>query len=122
MDTDDLRQRSSSVSEGVPRRSNSRVFLGLDALRSSALPNPRRRSSGGNSVQGGATAVPGLGRKDSTRAPTRSIPSPAPSPIPPQFRTLESYNARNVAAALDQSGGQVDDAWQQVCVRVLPLL
>jgi len=123
METAEQRHRSSSLTEGAPRRSNSRVFLGLEALRSNvALPNPRRRSSGGQSVQGAAGSIPGLGRKDSTRAPTRTIPSPIPSPIPPQFRTLDSYNARNVAAALDQSASSVDDAWQQVCVRVLPLL
>ncbi|GAA5922046.1 hypothetical protein JCM3775_003474 [Rhodotorula graminis] len=122
MDAVEQRLRSSSLTEGAPRRSNSRVFLGLDALRSNvALPNPRRRSSGGQSVQGGAGSIPGLVRRDSTRAPTRAIPSPVPSPIPPQFRTLDSYNARNVAAALDQSASSVDDAWQQVCVRVLPL-
>lgn len=43
----------------------------------------------------------------------------------PQLRALESYNARNVAAALDPlnlQSRQTDDVWQQVCIRVLPLL
>lgn len=41
------------------------------------------------------------------------------------MKTLDSYNARNVAAALDQGldqGRMIDDVWQSVCVRVLPLL
>ncbi|BGP42226.1 hypothetical protein JCM10449v2_006231 [Rhodotorula kratochvilovae] len=116
------RQRSSSVGKPQPQRSNARIALGL-------LPNPRRRSSGGTSfVQGGAatqskTALPVFGRKDSARAGSRAISPSAPSPIPPQLRALDSYNARNVAAALDQGGDlrQIDDVWQQVCVRVLPL-
>lgn len=43
----------------------------------------------------------------------------------PTLKTLDSYNARNVAAALDQGtdqGRMVDDVWQTVCVKVLPLL
>ncbi|GAA6003959.1 hypothetical protein JCM10207_006486 [Rhodosporidiobolus poonsookiae] len=43
--------------------------------------------------------------------------------ILPTLRSLDSYSARNVAAALDQGveAKQTDDVWQQVCVRVLPL-
>ncbi|GEM10611.1 hbrB-like family protein [Rhodotorula toruloides] len=45
------------------------------------------------------------------------------SPGVPVFRTLESYSAKNVAAAFEPvvDKRQVDDVWQQVCVRVLPL-
>ena len=43
----------------------------------------------------------------------------------PTLKTLDSYNAKNVAAVLDQGidqGRMIDDVWQSVCVRVLPLL
>ncbi|KAM0790692.1 hypothetical protein ACM66B_004550 [Microbotryomycetes sp. NB124-2] len=43
----------------------------------------------------------------------------------PQLKNLESYSARNVAAALEPTGSaqsrSTDDVWQTVCVRVLPL-
>ncbi|KAK4052385.1 hypothetical protein OIV83_002187 [Microbotryomycetes sp. JL201] len=43
----------------------------------------------------------------------------------PQLKNLESYSARNVAAALEPTGSTLarltDDVWQTVCVRVLPL-
>ncbi|GAA6046973.1 hypothetical protein JCM3770_003458 [Rhodotorula araucariae] len=115
------RQRSSSFGDAPPQRSSARIALGL-------LPNPRRRSSGGNSfVQGGTASqtkvvLPAFGLRDSARPGTRAVSPPAPSPAP-QLRTLDSYNARNVAAALDQGGDprQIDDVWQQVCVRILPL-
>ena len=40
------------------------------------------------------------------------------------LKSLDSYNARNVAAALENGGEgrNVDDVWQNVCIRVLPLL
>lgn len=42
----------------------------------------------------------------------------------PVLKGLDSYNSRNVAAALEGGGTerQLDDVWQSVCVRVLPLL
>lgn len=54
---------------------------------------------------------------------TPTLPSTT-SPVVPVFRTLESYSAKNVAAAFEPvvDTRQVDDVWQQVCVRVLPLL
>ncbi|BGP10050.1 hypothetical protein JCM10049v2_005933 [Rhodotorula toruloides] len=53
---------------------------------------------------------------------TPTLPSTT-SPVVPVFRTLESYSAKNVAAAFEPvvDTRQVDDVWQQVCVRVLPL-
>lgn len=43
----------------------------------------------------------------------------------PVLKGLDSYSSRNMAAALEGGGGterQLDDVWQSVCVRVLPLL
>jgi hypothetical protein len=70
-----------------------------------------------------------LGRRDSqsTGSFLRSpgIGTSSQSNLVPTLKTLDSYNARNVAAALDQGvdqGRMIDDVWQSVCVRVLPLL
>lgn len=41
--------------------------------------------------------------------------------ITPAIRSLDSYNAKTVAAALDTDAKGIDDAWQAICVRVLPL-
>lgn len=40
----------------------------------------------------------------------------------PSLRTYESYSSKNVAAALESGMEVLDDEWQQVVVRVLPLL
>ncbi|GAA6029182.1 hypothetical protein JCM8097_001640 [Rhodosporidiobolus ruineniae] len=115
------RQRSSSLSD-APARTNGRVGGTNEAP---SLMGARRRSSGGRAgtaqSKGGAF---GLGRRDSSRAPFRSPPLPAHSQSGsalPTLRTFESFGARNVAAALDPGIEQLDDEWQQVCVRVLPL-
>ncbi|GAA6021584.1 hypothetical protein JCM11491_000266 [Sporobolomyces phaffii] len=85
----------------------------------SANSSFRRRSSAGGV---GAASTPG------------THPHPHPflrSPVlvvdhVPTLKTLDSYNARNVAAALDSGlpldhARTIDDVWQNVCVRVLPL-
>ncbi|GAA5939572.1 HbrB domain-containing protein [Sporobolomyces koalae] len=130
------RQRSSSFSDNLAFKSAQRVF-GLTAPDTassgglSANSSFRRRSSGGNvplsastSLRTNASSI-GLGRRDSQFLKAAStITSPSTSGNVPTLKTLDSYNARNVAAALDQGidqGRMIDDVWQSVCVRVLPL-
>ncbi|GAA6000650.1 uncharacterized protein JCM10292_000527 [Rhodotorula paludigena] len=129
-DTARERTRSASVTDGAVARSNSRIAQSLDALRAAAQLAPtRRRSSGGVSLVAGAQpatkgVLPGFGRRDSTRSSAKlALSTSSTSPAPPQLRTFESYNARNVAAALEPGADarQSDDVWQQVCIRVLPL-
>lgn len=55
---------------------------------------------------------------------TPALPSSSTATIPPTFKSLESYSSKNVAAALEPGPSEVrqlDDVWQAVCVRVLPL-
>lgn len=119
------RKRSSSVTDGV-QRTNSRIAQGIAA----SLAPTRRRSSGlgeqaGSSAGVGRLSFSGLGRVASVRPGQRTPTLPSStSPVVPVFRTLESYSAKNVAAAFEPvvDTRQVDDVWQQVCVRVLPLL
>ncbi|BGP02009.1 HbrB [Rhodotorula toruloides ATCC 204091] len=118
------RKRSSSVTDGV-QRTNSRIAQGIAA----SLAPTRRRSSGlgeqaGSSAGVGRLSFSGLGRAASVRPGQRTPTLPSStSPVVPVFRTLESYSAKNVAAAFEPvvDTRQVDDVWQQVCVRVLPL-
>lgn len=117
---DTLRPPSSrQASNPAPPQSLSPPSLtATDRQRSSSfsLPNSthssfRRRSSANNATQP-------LIRKDSQNTTLGG------GTVPP-LKTLDSYNARNVAAALDQGldqGRMIDDVWQSVCVRVLPLL
>lgn len=149
----DPRQRSSSFSDNPAFKSAQRA-LGLAPSDTSsaggglsANSSFRRRSSGGanpggatrsQSVLSTASSLTGLGgttRRDSQSNPLTS-PSflKSPNPLPPSsslngnvptLKTLDSYNAKNVAAVLDQGidqGRMIDDVWQSVCVRVLPLL
>lgn len=145
----DARQRSASVADSHTQH---RHGLGDALTRAANLLVPHRKKSegptssdpaAGNNVNrnappdavgangtgpyGSHGPIP-LGRTSTFRLRTPVISgsttaSPAPSPVP-QLRALESYNARNVAAALDPSlqTRQTDDVWQQVCIRVLPLL
>lgn len=104
------------------------------------LPPSRRKSTGPGAAAAAATASgqplstqpyqyplngpagkgPVLGRTATFRLRN---PNPAANPSAQQ-RALDSYNARNVAAALDPNlqTRQTDDVWQQVAIRVLPLL
>ncbi|GAA5879264.1 hypothetical protein JCM1840_004674 [Sporobolomyces johnsonii] len=128
------RQRSSSFSDAAPHavpRANtiSDPFDHRPPSRTAAAIPFRRRSGGGTGITlgGGSNASHkgssiGLGRRDSSRAPFRSPPQGSSGTVP-TLRSLESYNARNVAAALEPGTElrQIDDVWQMVCVRVLPL-
>lgn len=89
------------------------------------------------SLAGSGRASPALSmgsrrslRTNSQRGSSRMIPPPLSSTtssglsshVPPALKNLDSYSSRNVAAALEADTRQVDDVWQAVCVRVLPLL
>ena len=149
----DQRQRASSFSENLAQRvlggggGGSSTPSTTNGGGLSANSSFRRRSSGG----GGGTHS-SIGRRDSqTTTTTNAASSFLRSPIlggsnsgggggialnssasssnlgglVPTLKTLDSYNARNVAAALDQGldqGRMIDDVWQSVCVKVLPLL
>lgn len=64
-----------------------------------------------------------LGREKSGRSSYRASPIPGSSQLGlPALPSLESYSKKNVAAALESGMEQLDDEWQQVVVRVLPLL
>ncbi|ORY75964.1 HbrB-like-domain-containing protein [Leucosporidium creatinivorum] len=68
--------------------------------------------------------LPPSQRNTSFRSPT--IPSTGSSLTNPPslFKSLDSYSSRNVSAALEPGPSevrQIDDVWQAVCVRVLPL-
>ncbi|GAA5986126.1 hypothetical protein JCM10908_006421 [Rhodotorula pacifica] len=134
----DYRQRSASVSQA-----NETHRHGFGETLSRFLAPSRKKSSstavptslnGAIATNGlaGPPPVP-LGRTSTFRLRTPVIPgtatlasggpSSSSSPAVPQLRALDSYNARNVAAALDPNlqTRQTDDVWQQVCIRVLPL-
>ncbi|GAA5823185.1 hypothetical protein JCM11251_007514 [Rhodosporidiobolus azoricus] len=125
------RQRSSSLSDTVGGRTNGRVTS--NPLDTPSLAASRRRSSGGVSsvLNGGksGSAFGGLGRRDSSRAGASKTPPLNSSNqlgggsggFLPALRSFESYSTRNVAAALESGTEQIDDEWQQVCVKVLPL-
>lgn len=93
------------------------------------------------SATGRTISQPGSGRASpSLGSSTRSIRQPTPGyagsiapmrtgsssgAIPHSIKSLDSFNSKNVAAALLGSSGevkQIDDVWQNVCVRLLPLL
>lgn len=82
---------------------------------SPALSLGSRRSLRTNSQRASARMPPPLSSTMSTGASTYG---------PPSLKNLDSYSSRNVAAALEPGADarQVDDVWQAVCVRVLPLL
>ncbi|GAA5931557.1 hypothetical protein JCM1841_005546 [Sporobolomyces salmonicolor] len=129
------RQRSSSFSDATPRgiprantvndpfdhRPPSRTAAAIPFRRTSGGGTGTALSGGSNMSQKGSSI--GLGRRDSSRAPFRSPPPGSSSGTVPTLRSLESYNARNVAAALEPGTElrQIDDVWQTICVRVLPL-
>ncbi|KAK4701973.1 hypothetical protein P7C70_g4252, partial [Phenoliferia sp. Uapishka_3] len=118
------RQRATSFGEQTPKPS----FRQL-APESPVAPS----SSSVRSMFGGAPAPPqpGSGRASPNLSiqirPVRQNSYPA-APVragsaTSPLKTLESYNARNVAAALENGleGRPNDDVWQSVCLRVLPL-
>ncbi|GAA5897456.1 HbrB domain-containing protein [Sporobolomyces salmoneus] len=148
------RQRSSSFSENLaqrvlglatPSNDNTTSAGGGGGLSSHSSSFRRRSSGGGGQTMRASSSSLGLGRKDSQnttastaggsflRSPilggTNSTSSNGLSLAGgslgvPTLKTLDSYNARNVAAALDQGmdqGRMIDDVWQSVCVKVLPL-
>ncbi|GAA5876610.1 hypothetical protein JCM3774_005999 [Rhodotorula dairenensis] len=113
----DPRHRSASVAESATHH---RHGLGDALSRAANLLAPHRKKSTG------PTPVDPLAGNNNTNQhhviSGSATASPALSPVP-QLRALESYSARNVAAALDPAlqTRSTDDVWQQVCIRVLPL-
>lgn len=68
--------------------------------------------------------LPPSQRNTSFRSPTLPAAGSSLSNLPPTFKSLDSYSSRNVSAALEPGPSevrQIDDVWQAVCVRVLPL-
>ena len=146
--TDADRKRAQSFGEQTPRasarplggelgpNSGPRSMFG-GAGGGPAVGLPRKDSSLAVSSQlTSGRASPSLSVA-SSRPVTRHASNPGPPSRPMRassgsgstqttspLKTLDSYNARNVAAALENSseGRPVDDVWQGVCIRVLPLL
>ncbi|GAA5876935.1 hypothetical protein JCM8547_006314 [Rhodosporidiobolus lusitaniae] len=115
------RQRSSSLSDAWARTT------GKTRAEAPSLATARRRSSGGV-VQAAATGGKSgmlnaaLGRRESKTAyRSPNLGGSSGLGTLPTLRSFESYSSRNVAAALEPGMEQLDDEWQQVCVRVLPL-
>lgn len=139
MAADYERQRSSSFSDLTPR-GNARTLPSVEG--DLAPPPSQLRSlfsapgSVGSSVslalnssrKGSALSirdpVSGSGRASPAFSTVRAAVRQNSGSTP--FRSLEAYSQRNVAAALesgaDLSVRPIDDVWQAVCVRVLPLL
>ena len=82
---------------------------------SPALSIGSRRSARTNSQRGASRMPPPL---------ASTISSGPSSYVHPTLKNLDSYSSRTVAAALEPGAEarQVDDVWQAVCLRVLPLL
>lgn len=91
---------------GPPARSSLSIGESSHSGRVSPAPPPPPPSRG-NSLPNNSTG----------RLHRPSTPSG-----PPVLRTLDSYSARNVAAAMEGGVDKLDDVWQSICVRVLPLL
>ena len=146
----DERPRSSSLSDATLRgatrplsdaRVGSSVTVGGAALGGSGGPPalPRKESEriaqDGGSQPASGRASPALSsrslragsssqRAGSFRSPTMPSSSVSAMTQPPTFKTLDSYTSRHVVAALEPGPSEVrgiDDVWQAVCVRVLPL-
>jgi hypothetical protein len=148
----DERQRSSSSSDTTPRAARSlasaqtasssqSVFggnngkSGGDGAGGGTGPPSFPRKDSGVSVrdvaQPSGRASPALSLSRSLRATQASRPPFRSPPIPTgsasntsTLKNLDSYSASRVAAALEPGAEvrQLDDMWQMVCVRVLPLL
>lgn len=104
-----------------------------------ALPRhnngPSTREAGSQPTSGRASPVLSLSsrslrtlppsqRNTSFRSPTLPTAGSSSSNLPSTFKSLDSYSSRNVSAALEPGPSevrQIDDVWQAVCVRVLPL-
>ncbi|KAM0748709.1 hypothetical protein T439DRAFT_349406 [Meredithblackwellia eburnea MCA 4105] len=78
---------------------------------SPALSIQTHRTTRQGSISSNAPSRPVRGNSGSTQLQS------------PLKTTLDSYSAKNVAAALENGaeGRQVDDVWQAICIRVLPL-
>lgn len=108
-----------------PSRLQSAVSLGDQAavaapakLRKGSLPSVSSGSILRKQSTGSTTnLIPSHGR--SVRLPSTTSTTAS---VTPAFRSLAgSYSARTVAAALDTDHKSINDAWQAICVRVLPL-
>lgn len=113
--------------------------LGAAAGHLPALPRhnsgPGTRDTGSQPASGRASpalslssrslrTLPPSQRNTSFRSPTLPSAGSSLSNLPPPFKSLDSYSSRNVSAALEPGPSevrQIDDVWQAVCVRVLPL-
>ena len=136
--------RSYSVSgQRSPVETPPGTASGNDGPSSFARPPTRQPSTGHRPSSllrhGSLTgSVASLGHSGSFRKQFRQNSSPASAILPPRGslraqsssastpsamfgRTLDSYNANTVAAALETDVKGISDAWQAICVRVLPL-
>ncbi|SGY61559.1 BQ5605_C007g04570 [Microbotryum silenes-dioicae] len=127
-----------SRASSVNRSSSGKATPLLHSGQASPAPSTRSSWIRSSHHSSGATQAGTPGPGILSKSPTLTSPSPSGTPTPsasasvtpsltslPTLKALESYNVRNVAAALDHSTPDalrhIDDAWQSLCVRVLPL-
>ncbi|KAI5481398.1 HbrB-like family protein [Pseudohyphozyma bogoriensis] len=124
----DHEQRQRSLSDATPRA----AARGLPPI------DVKLRGAPGTTASG-ATTPTGLGSRKGSSLAVREVASGRASPAlsvgrgavrqnsnPLNPGRLDSYNSRSVAAALDAGGDgnssrPLDDVWQSVCVKVLPI-